>query len=63
MVYPVHVSNKKIEHCMNLLMTTDKKYISLCQIKYYNRFMCNKTKNEKKKKKKTLFQILLTMFY
>ena len=44
LVYPVHVSNKKFEKCMDLLLITDENKSHYPYIKDFNRFMCNKTK-------------------
>ena len=49
MVYPVYVSNKKFENCMDLLLITDKNKSHYVYIKNFNRFMCNETKNNNKK--------------
>ena len=49
MVYPVYVSNKKFENCMDLLLITDKNKSHYVYIKSFNRFMCNETKNNNKK--------------
>ena len=57
-VYPVFRSNKKFENCMDLLLITDENKLHYVYTKYFNRFMCNKTKIIKK----TLLQILFTLF-
>ena len=47
--YPIHVSDKKFEKCMNLLLITDENKSHYVYIKDFNRSMCNKTKNKNKK--------------
>ena len=51
LVYPVYVSNKKFENCVDLLMITNvkKKRSHYVYIEDFNRFMCNKTRNKKRK--------------
>ena len=49
LTYPVYVSNKKFEHCMDLLLITEENQSHYVYIKDINRFMCNKTKNKNKK--------------
>ena len=49
LVYPVYVSDQKFENCMNLLMKTNENKSHYVYIKYFNRFMCNKTKCKNKK--------------
>ena len=49
LVYPVHVSDKKFEDCMDLLLITDENKLHYVYIKDFNRFMCNKTKDKNKK--------------
>ena len=44
---------------MDLLLTTDENKSYYIYIKDFNRFMCNKTRN---KNKKTLLQVLFTIF-
>ena len=46
LVYFTHVSDKKFENCMDLLLITDENKSYYVFIKDFNRFMCNKTKNE-----------------
>ena len=48
-VYPVHISDKEFENCMDLLMVANENKSHYVYIKDYNRFMCNKTKNRNKK--------------
>ena len=50
LIYYVYVSNKKFENCMNLLLITDEHQSHYVYIKYFNRFMCNKTKNNNNNK-------------
>ena len=57
--YPVYVSDQKFEDCIYLLMITEEGRSHYVYIKEFNRFMCNETKC---KSKKTLLQILFTMF-
>ena len=40
---------KKVENCINLLLTTDENKSHYVYTKDFNRFMCNKTKNKNKK--------------
>ena len=47
-VYPVHTPDKKLEHCTDLLMITDKNKSNFVYIKNSNKYMCNKTKNKNK---------------
>ena len=49
LVYPVYVSNKKFENCMDLLLIADENKSHDVYIKDFNRFLCNKTKNKNKK--------------
>ena len=49
MTYPVHISAKKIEKCIDLLLITDANKPHYVHIKDFNRFICNKTKNKCKK--------------
>ena len=49
LVYLVHVSNEKLEKCMDLLLTTDENKLHYIYINDFNRLMFNKTKNENKK--------------
>ena len=48
LVYPVHVSDKKFEDCMDLLLIADENKSHYVYIQDFNRFMCNKTKHNKK---------------
>ena len=49
MVYPVYVSNEKFENCMDLYLIADKNKSHYVHIKYFDRYMCNKTKHDNKK--------------
>ena len=49
LLYPFHVSQEKFENCMYLLFIIDENKLHYMHIKTFNRFMCNKTKNENKK--------------
>ena len=55
LVYPVHISDQKFKDCMDLLMITVENKSHYVYIKDFNRFMCNKTKNENKKHLPVLF--------
>ena len=47
--YAIHIFDEKFKNCMDLLMIADENKTYYVYIKYFNRFMCNKTKckNEK----------------
>ena len=49
LVHLVYLSDKKFKSCMDLLLITNKIKSHYVYIKYFNRFMCNKTKNKNKK--------------
>ena len=49
LTYPVYVSNKKFENCMDLLLITEENKSHYIYIKNFKRFMCSKTKNKNKK--------------
>ena len=49
LVYPVHVSHKKIKDYIDLLLKIDENKSHYVYIKDFNRFMCNKTINKNKK--------------
>ena len=49
LTYPVYVSNKKFENCIDLLLKTDENRSHYVYIEDFNRFMCNKTKDNYKK--------------
>ena len=49
LTYPVCVSNQKFHNSMDLLMISNENKSHYVYIKYFNRFMCNKTKNKNKK--------------
>ena len=49
MVYPLHVSDKRFEKCMDLLLITDENKSHYVYTKDFNRFMDNKTKSNNKK--------------
>ena len=49
LAYSVYVSNDKFKNCMELLMITDEDKSHYVYIKDFNRYMCNKTKNNNKK--------------
>ena len=48
LVYPVHVSDKKFEKCMDLLLISDENKLHYVSTKDFNWFMCNKAKNKNK---------------
>ena len=50
LTYPVYVSNETFENCKDLLMIIEENRSHYVYIKYFNRFMCNKTKNTNKKR-------------
>ena len=47
--YLVYVSDRKFENCMDLYLITEEKKHQYMYITNFNRFMCNKTKNENEK--------------
>ena len=49
LIYPVCVSNEKFENCIDLLLITDENKSHYVYIEEFNRFMCNKTKDNNKK--------------
>ena len=49
LAYPIYISNKKFENCMDSLLISDKNKPHYVYIKDFNRFMCNKPKNKNKK--------------
>ena len=59
LVYPVYLSDKKFEDCMDLSLITDENKSYYVYIKDFNRFMCNKTQN---KNKKNFFRYCLRCF-
>ena len=59
LVYPVNVSDEKIEKYMDLLLITDENKSHYVYTKDFNRFMCNNTKN---KNKQQLFRYCLQCF-
>ena len=59
LVYPVYVSDEKVKNYMDLLMKTSKNKLHYAYIKDFKKFIFNKAKC---KNKKTLLQVLLTMF-
>ena len=50
LTYLVYVSDQKFANCMDLLVITNKKMLHHVFIKDFNRFMCNKTEFESKKR-------------
>ena len=50
LIYPVCISDKKFENCMDLLLITSENRPHYVYIKDFNRVMCNKTKNDDNKK-------------
>ena len=49
LTYSIYVSNQKFDDCMDLLLISNENKSHYVYIKDFNRFMCNKTKNENKK--------------
>ena len=49
LTYTVYASDQKFENCMDLLLISDKNKSHYVYIKDFNRFMCNKPKNNNKK--------------
>ena len=49
MTYPVHISDQNFKNCADLLLITNENKSHYVYIKYFNRFMCNKTKNKNKR--------------
>ena len=49
LTYPIYVSNQKFKDCMDLLLISNENKSYYVNIKDFNRFMCNKTKNKNKK--------------
>ena len=48
LVHPVHISDKKIKNCMDLLIITNKNKSNYVYIKGFDRFMCNNAKCKSK---------------
>ena len=46
--YPVHVLDKQIKDCTDLLLITDANKSHYVYITGFNKFMCHKTKQKKK---------------
>ena len=44
LAYPVYVSDENLENCMDLLLITDANKSHYVHIRYFNRYMFNKTK-------------------
>ena len=49
LTYPVDVSDQKFHNFMDLLLISEENKSHYVYIKYFDRFMCNKTKNKNKK--------------
>ena len=49
LAYPVYVSDQKFHNSVDLLHTSNENKLHYVYIKDFNRFMCNKTENKKKK--------------
>ena len=49
LTYLVNVSDQKFKNCLDLLLIANENKSHYVYIKDFNRFMCNKTKNETKK--------------
>ena len=48
LVYPVHISDKKFENCMDILLITDENKSQYVYIKNFKRCVCNKRNNRNK---------------
>ena len=48
LVYPVHISDKKFENCMDILLITDENKWQYVYIKNFKRCVCNKRNNRNK---------------
>ena len=48
LVFPIYVSDQKLENSMDLLLLINDDKSHYVYIKYFNTFMFHKTKNEKK---------------
>ena len=59
MVFPIYVSNKKLEDSMDLLLLIDDDKSHYMYIKDFDRFMFHKTNN---KNKEMVLQALLIVF-
>ena len=57
--FPLHISSKKFNDCMDLLLIFDENKSHYVYIKDFNRLMFNKTKN---KNKKYFFKFCLQCF-
>ena len=44
LVYPVYVSDEKVEDCIDSLLITEENMLHYVYIKDFNRFVSNKTK-------------------
>ena len=49
LTYPVYASGQKFHNSMDLLLISDENKSHYAYIKDFNRFMCNKTKNNNKR--------------
>ena len=49
LVYPVYVSDKKFEDCIDLLLIADENKLHYVYMKDFYIFLCNKIKNKNKK--------------
>ena len=47
--YPVHISDKTFDKCIDLLLIADENKLHYVYIEDFDRFMCNKTKSTNKK--------------
>ena len=47
LTFPVYISDQKFENLIDLLLVTDESKSHLVYIKYFDRFIFNKTKNKK----------------
>ena len=48
LTYTVYLSDQRFRDCMDLLLIANENKSDYVHIKYFNRFMCSKTKNKNK---------------
>ena len=49
LTYPVYLSDQKFHNSMDLLLISDENKYHDAYVKDFNKFMCNETKNKKRK--------------
>ena len=59
LTFPVYISDQKFENLIDLLLVTDESKSHLVYIKYFDRFIFNKTKNKKKTFTKVAYSVLV----